>query len=155
MRSIRTKLLAGFFAVVALTLVLGLVALSKLGAVQDTAEHLTNDTIPTVQSIGDANGLMNKYRKDQLRYAIALDAAARKDAGDDVAADQADVRALVDKAGRTMIFDDADRAVIGGFERAWQGYVTASGAYKTAADEGDKVAAVAALTSGAGDQAYD
>src|SRR4051794_32319162 len=83
--SLRSKLFAGFGAVLVLMTLLGLFSVTRLGAMHSAAHELGHDTVPSLELIGSANGLVSTYRKDQLRYAVATDAATRKDAGADIA----------------------------------------------------------------------
>jgi hypothetical protein len=52
--SIRGKLLAGFGAVLALTAVLGVVMLSQIGAVNNGADRIGTNSLPSVRQIDQA-----------------------------------------------------------------------------------------------------
>src|SRR3954449_11438099 len=153
--NLRTKLFAGFGAVLVLMTLLGLFAVSRLGAVHDTAKELGTDTVPSLELIGTANGLVNKYRKDQLRYAVATDAQGRKDAGADVTDDERRLDEFVKTYDTKYIFDAGDRHDLDAFSSAWRGYVARTERFKTLAEHGDVDGSVAVMTTGAGDKAYD
>src|SRR4051812_11665030 len=106
--SLRFKLLGAFGAVVVLMVVLGILALSKLGSINDSTEKLATSAVPSMQVAGDAQGVTNKLRKDHLRYATsAADDAGRKEAGADIDADLSDFDALVTKYKKELA-DHAD-----------------------------------------------
>jgi methyl-accepting chemotaxis protein len=125
--TVRTKLLGGFLAVVALMVVVGLVAISKLGAINKVTDSLSGNGVPSLEAVGEINGRINAYRKDQLR--LVLTAVERQDERrgflDDIAAGG---RVIEREVGRlqTLATDDEDRALTDAFARAWQSYVDAT-----------------------------
>src|SRR5690348_10581849 len=82
--SLRTRLLAGFAAVVALMCLLGALALSQMGTINNGAKTLHGTTIPRVELADQLQTLIAAWRKDQLRYAVSTSAEARKDAATDL-----------------------------------------------------------------------
>lgn len=89
--TVRTKLLGGFLVVVALMVVVGVVALSKLSSINDVTGHLSGNGVPSVEAVGVINGRINGYRKDQLRFAVSSTAEDRRGFLGDMSAGQESV----------------------------------------------------------------
>src|ERR1035438_420488 len=72
--SVQVKLLAAFGTVVALMLSVGLFGIARLGNDNQHLGRVASKVVPSTRAVGDINALMNKYRKDQLHYIVALPA---------------------------------------------------------------------------------
>jgi methyl-accepting chemotaxis protein len=133
--TVRTKLLGGFLAVVALMVVVGLVAIGKLGAINEVTDELTGNGVPSVETVGEVNGRMNAVRKDQLR--LVTTAVARQDErrrfARDVAAGDAAVQAGIRRL-LALSASDADRERTQAFSAAWERYVEATSAITPAVE---------------------
>jgi methyl-accepting chemotaxis protein len=151
--TIRTKLLAAFGAVVALMLLLGAIAVSQLGTINNHAKSLGQTTVPAVRDTGQAFAMMNKYRKDQLHYIVATPAERRgaDGVGGDLAGTLSDMKAALDGYKAT---DAKDRQLHDAFAAGFQDYVNASARFRALADAGDTTDASAQLDGGAGDATY-
>jgi len=127
--TVRTKLLGGFLAVVALMVVVGLVAIGKLGSINRVTDTLTGNGVPSLEAVGEINGRINAYRKDQLR--LVLTAVDRQEERRAFAEDVARGGAAIDREVRTLerlAASDEDRALTTAFARAWQSYEDATAA---------------------------
>ena len=72
--SVQVKMLAAFGIVVALMLGVGLFGIARLASDNQHLSRLASKVVPATRAVGDVNALMNKYRKDQLHYIVALPA---------------------------------------------------------------------------------
>ena len=64
--SVRTKLFAGFVIVLILSLVLGVVLISKMGAVNAGGAYIATNSVPSIEVIDQIQGDEQAYRADQL-----------------------------------------------------------------------------------------
>jgi methyl-accepting chemotaxis protein len=116
--SIGAKLAAAFAAVLAITTVLGLVALSQIGAVTDHALHIDDETVPSVKTIDAVTRDIEIFRQDQFRLIAGADPA---ELDTDLLADrQAVAQAL--RAYRPLIADDLDRQKSAAVAKQWSAY---------------------------------
>jgi len=157
--TLRTKLLASFLAVVVLMLVVGIVAIAKIGSIHDVNEAYATDAIPSALAAARIEADVNRVRKDQLRHITTLALhQGRGAAADDAAASvRADLAAIErDIATSDALADEpADRAPLAQLRTAWRGYVDAAAPATTQALAGRYGPALRTLTEGAADVAYD
>ncbi|ADB52637.1 methyl-accepting chemotaxis protein [Conexibacter woesei] len=148
--TVRTKLLGGFLVVVALMLVVGVVAIRKLSTINDVTNQLGDNGVPSLEAVGEINGRINAFRKDQLRFVTEADAAARRGlAADVVAGQQLIERELVTL--RRLATNAEDLGITDGFEGAWDSYVEATAGFERMLG----VRGVELLAGPTGKQAFD
>ena len=99
--TIATKIGGGFFAVVLLTLVLGLLSFVQLSNVAGTTEEIATNNLPSVQLTGEMRDLLSEIRRSEARHLLSssrkemkelekqIDEARKKIAELDVLADKA------------------------------------------------------------------
>ena len=68
--SVRAKLFSGFGAVLALSVIIGVVLMTQMGSVQSGAVYLGTNALPSVQTIGLVDSSTGDYRTDQLNYVL-------------------------------------------------------------------------------------
>ena len=66
--SVRTKLFAGYGAVLVLMVVLCVIAISKMGALHDSASKINDDVLTSIELVDDVAIAAGIYRQDQ--YAL-------------------------------------------------------------------------------------
>ncbi len=74
--TIRTKLLGGFAAVLALSILVGALAVTKMGDIRGSVTFLGTNTAPALRILGDLNTATSDYRVAQLTHVIAATPAA-------------------------------------------------------------------------------
>src|SRR5450755_2291687 len=120
--SVKAKMLAAFAVVVALMLAVGLFALARLSSDNQHLSQLASKVVPSTRAVGEINALMNKYRKDQLHYIVALPADRPLSAEGSIAGDLAEDLSLMSdnlrayQSGR-LIEDLADGRLLSTFQR--------------------------------------
>jgi methyl-accepting chemotaxis protein len=117
------KLFAGFGGVVLLMLVLGLLALSKMGSMNEHASLVGDKALPRVNSVGDARLAIAEYRKDELQHNTA-----------DLAKDKAAFASAM-KRFQAGISDAADARTAKVLQAEWDAYVTSPSEARFAALE--------------------
>jgi methyl-accepting chemotaxis protein len=155
--SLRTKLLAGFGAVVAVMLALGIFAISQLGGLNDHNANLGQRVVPATRDVGQAFALQNKFRKDELHYILATPAERRGADGvsGDLAGDLSDMKALLaDYRRQGLVSDAGDAKRLAAFEAGFADYVAKTAGFRKLADNGETAAAGAIIGAGPGDDAY-
>ena len=70
---------------IALMVVVGVLAIARLQSIDEITTDLGDNEVPALQAYALLNNSTQAYRKDQLRYVTALDAARELVAGDDAA----------------------------------------------------------------------
>ena len=73
---IGTKIGAGFFFIVVLTLLLGVLALVQLATVAATTEDIATNNLPSVQLAGDLRDMLNDIRRAEAKHVLS---STRKD----------------------------------------------------------------------------
>jgi len=153
-------MLASFGVVVGLLLAVGLFALLRLGSENQHLSQLASKVVPSTRAVGDINALMNKYRKDQLHYIVALPAdrplsaegSITGDLDEDLALMRADLGSYVSQG---LIEDRVDRRLLETFRSDFAQYVALTSAFIPLADRGQTVRASEAIGNGAGDAMYN
>ncbi len=150
--SVRTKLLSGFLVVIALMVVLGVVAISRMGAINDNVKQFGSRVSPALRDIGSLNAYLFIYRFDQMDFIVGQPRdrilAARSMATDLGMVDRYVARLQRTTTGRT-------NATVDAFKEAWDGYVAATAPFRAFAERNDYGPAIAAVKAGAGRRAYD
>ena len=149
--NVRTKLLSGFLVVIGLMVVVGVVAISRMGAVNDNVKQFGSDVVPSMQAIGSINAYVFVYRSDQLNYVIAPPAERRRLTGS-----LADSTAMIDRyvAQLRRTADAQDEVAIGRFEGAWNAYLRATEGFVALSDRNDYTGALDLIKRGAGGAAF-
>ncbi|HEY8581421.1 MAG TPA: methyl-accepting chemotaxis protein [Capillimicrobium sp.] len=149
--SLRWKLLGSFAVVVALTVVLAVVALSKMSGMAENANTLGDVDLPAVQLLGTANTATSDFRSAQLQHVIAdtdgeMDRWERElDAQDKI------VRQALTEYEPFVINAD-DRRFFDTASAQWTAYVAASERPLALSRELDSEAAMALLNGEAREQ---
>jgi methyl-accepting chemotaxis protein len=151
--TVRNKLFAGFGAVVALIVVLGVVAVAKLGSMNTKAGSLSG-AVSSLELVGDMGRLMNGYRKDQLLYVLSDTPAGHADVGpklvDGRAAMQADLEAYAHE-----VKSERDGKLLAGFAEHWKAYTAGDDEFVARANAHDEAGAFAVLNVGSVNDAWD
>ncbi|MCW2953288.1 MAG: methyl-accepting chemotaxis sensory transducer [Conexibacter sp.] len=142
--TVRTKLLGSFLVVVVLMVVVGVVAIARMSSVNTETKRFGSRTVPAMQDLLSVVALTHMIREDQLQYATATDAPARRRAGHDI--DSYGPQLLASVAGlRAKAGTPAERSGVDGFAASWKRYLKLSAPLRAAADRGDHAAALAAI----------
>ena len=150
--TVRTKLLSGFLVVIGLMVVVGVVAISRMGAVNDNVTRFGSGVVPSLRSIGSINAYVFVHRADQFDYVVAQPAQRRR-LSESMQGSVAEIASAVEAMRRAARPDDV--AAIDRFEQAWDGYLQATQGFVALADRSDYTGALATLKSGAGGRAFD
>ena len=97
---IGTKIGAGFFFIVVLTLLLGVLALVQLATVAATTEDIATTNLPSVQLTGDLRDMLNDIRRAEARHVLSSTRKDMKEMEAGIAAARkkiADLDAVADK----------------------------------------------------------
>ena len=76
--SVRNKLFAGFLAVVALMIMLGIFELVKMGGINNSVKYVGTKAMPSIATLGDLDTIENEYRVAQLQHVITTHPAVMK-----------------------------------------------------------------------------
>jgi diguanylate cyclase (GGDEF)-like protein len=158
--SVQVKLLAAFGVVVGLMLAVGLFGIVRLGSDNKHLGRLALKVVPSTRDVGDINALMNKYRKDQLHYIVALPADRPLSAEGSIDGDLAEDLSLMShylSAYRSegLVEDPADGRLLDTFRADFARYVALTATFSRLADQGRVLAAGEAVGNGAGDAEYN
>jgi methyl-accepting chemotaxis protein len=141
---IRAKLLGGFGFVIAVTILVAVLGVTKLASLDGKTTLISQTDLPSVQTIGDINAAEGAYRRSQMQHTLSVDRAAMVSAEKDLT----DRRQLVGelfKQYAATISSPRDRALWTAAHDGWSAYVTASAAFLAPSRRNDEAAAVAVL----------
>jgi methyl-accepting chemotaxis protein len=144
--NVRTQLLLAFGTIVVLIVALGLMSLSKLGAVKEGANQLNDDVVNSISLVDDVTITAETYRQDQFRHLSSPDAQAMGEIEKDLDTERAALEESL--AGYEKLIDAADaedRALFGKVGDAWATYLDASAGFLARSRAGDDDAAYAVL----------
>jgi methyl-accepting chemotaxis protein len=119
--SVRNKLLAGFLAIIAMTVALGAIALSKMAAMNANTEYIAANSVPSIVIIAKARAAVKDYRSDQLQHVIATTPADMATLESDMRRQSAIVAAQL-RAYRPLFTNDADVALWKSVRDGFAGY---------------------------------
>jgi methyl-accepting chemotaxis protein len=152
--TVRTKLLGGFMLVIAMMVAVGALAIVKLAAINTTTTALGDNAVPALQNYALLNNNTQGYRKDQLRYVTAIDAADRANMVETIAQDLRNMELGI-RRGTELATSAAGRARFTSFVNAWNTYVEVTADYRRLADAKRERDAIALMSIGGGKRAYD
>src|SRR6266545_1440486 len=142
--SIRTKLFAGFGAVLVLLLAATLLALHGMGSIIDRSDKISEGDVPSLAIAGQLAQANEQYRLAQTSHTLSSDPklmAVREQ-------NLKDAAAAVDKGllqARTLTQSAADRAALDEFASDWKKYLSVSADVVPLSRAGKKAAAIAIL----------
>jgi methyl-accepting chemotaxis protein len=119
--TVRTKLLGGFLAVVALMVLLGVLALLTMGSLNGNTAYIGKKTVPSVVLIARVQSELKQYRLDQLQYTLSTDVAAQASLDEERKKVGADVTAELSKYA-PLVADGKDRALWQAEKDEWAAY---------------------------------
>jgi methyl-accepting chemotaxis protein len=153
--TIKLKLIATFAAVLALMALQGWFGISRTAEMSTDYGVLGDKALPAARSVGELKNQTGKFRRDQLRYATALTLDDRKNVGEDLAEDMAAVESVTRNYEAKLITSEADRKALEAFDAGWADYVEKTSAVEPETDAGRPLEAIAAISEGPGDEAWD
>lgn len=126
--TVRTKLFGGFSAVLVLTILVGVVAVTKMRSITDSAEYLGTNAVPSVELAGKVNTATSDFRIAQLGHVIADTPATMREREEQMQATGAEIDALLKRYG-SMVSDAKDRELYTTVKDGWAQYVQRTDAF--------------------------
>jgi len=120
------KLFGGFAAILALMVVLGLLAITKMGSIADGARTINEDIVTSVSLVDDIARDTQIVRKDQFRHAAELDAETMREIERDLAKDEKLVAGHFANYEKLVGDDEADRRLFERVQGEWRAYLEGS-----------------------------
>jgi methyl-accepting chemotaxis protein len=152
--TVRNKLFAGFGVVVALIVVLGVVAVSKLGTMNRDAGSL-GGAVHSVQLVGDMGKTMNEYRKNQLLYVLSDTPAGHADVGPKLVDGRKAMQADLAEYRAHEVSNEQDKQLLDSFAAHWKAYTAGDAEFVAHANAHDEQAAFAVINEGTVNDAWD
>ncbi len=154
------KLLAGFGVVVAMMVLVGSLAIERLGMDNAHLDLLAAKVVPSTRVVGDIDAIVNTYRKDQFHYIVATPAARAVGAPGSISGDLRSDMVLVGSSVRLLetrglAKGERDRALLGMFRSEFSRYVKLTSSFRSLADAGHLLQAGAVVGAGARDLEWD
>ncbi|QJE00992.1 methyl-accepting chemotaxis protein [Massilia forsythiae] len=131
-----TKLGMAFAAVIALTALIGAVAIRELGEVNETATRLSARWMPGMRAIQDIKSQVARIRTRELQYIISNDRADMDKYDAIIAKDLEDLRRMQDDYVALMA-NDEERAMYAQLLEMWGRYMDEDSKLRSAARAGD------------------
>jgi methyl-accepting chemotaxis protein len=107
--TIRNKLFGGFLLAVGLTVALGVFALTQMGAINGHTTYLGKNTLPSTDTIANAQGALKELRIDQLQHVVGITSRRKAVLEGRIRQDEAQARSALAKYA-SMVSDSTDRA---------------------------------------------
>jgi methyl-accepting chemotaxis protein len=130
------KLGSAFAAVLALTAIVGIVAIWQLAQVNDTAMKLSSHWMPGIQVIEDIKAQVQRIRTRELQYILSSEQAEMDKYDKVIAADLAELRTLQDAYVKLLATPDEKR-MYEQFVAIWDRYMVEDGKIRAAARAND------------------
>jgi len=134
--TIRTKLFAGFAAVIAVLILLGSVAVNQMGSIKAGSDAFNDDIVPSISLVDDITANFGMYRLDQFRHLAAESAGETRAATEDLARSNRTIEGLFADYEKLVGDDVADRKLFEGIKEQWQGYLDATAPAIAASERG-------------------
>ncbi|HEY8583180.1 MAG TPA: methyl-accepting chemotaxis protein, partial [Capillimicrobium sp.] len=141
---IAAKLYGGFALVLALTIVVGVLAISKMGAINTQADEVSTVVVPSVKAVELIRAKTGDYRRSQLRHIIADDQPGMKEELADMAAADAAIDEQF-KLYEPLVSNAEDEKLLRGVEEKWAAYQEQSAGFEALSERNDFDGAVAEL----------
>jgi diguanylate cyclase (GGDEF)-like protein len=127
----------------------------QLWSAANKIDYIAQVGVPGAHIIGNIDGLMNKYRKEQWQYlALKPGVKERQECIDSMAEEEADMRKLF-ASYRTLPLRSEDRIAVARYERDWNDYLTATKPELPLADAGKYTEAIATFNEPHGQEMWD
>ena len=117
-----SKLLVAFSSLVSLTLLLGIFAIDQMSAMRDASKHVSDNWMPSIAFVSDANTATSDFRIAELQYTLSTDATQ-------MAEYERRMRKEIDKIEHSLkkyeplITIDAERRAYEEFNTLWKEYL--------------------------------
>ena len=120
--SIRSKIIAGFAAVLICTIVLGLFATQRLDAVNANAQDIKDDYLPSTRVLGHMAQVSERLRSNRGSLLLSTTDAQRAQYSASLN-EQAQLYAREREAYQPLISPGEEQRLAGAFDAAWQRYL--------------------------------
>lgn len=108
---ISTKLMLGFASVLALTTLLGFMALFELSNLSAKTERIATNNLPSVQYTSDLNNMLGAIRRAEALHLLTSDPNVKKEQEKRIAESRKSVEAVIARAGAVLDSDDEAKAL--------------------------------------------
>ena len=127
--TIRTKLLGSFAVVISLTVLIAVLAITRMGSIDEQAQLVGRNSVPSVELVGQLNTDTAEYRLSQVQHVIAVEAAdmtAREKRLAEL--DKTITEHFTEYA--PMVSDDRDRAFFNAVKSEWAAYIASTAGFR-------------------------
>lgn len=76
---IGVKLAVAFVAILLLTVITGVYAVTQLDRVNGSTKEIATDWLPSTRSLGEIDAALNEYRRAEIQHVLAVDPAGVED----------------------------------------------------------------------------
>ncbi|WP_210493481.1 HAMP domain-containing methyl-accepting chemotaxis protein [Patulibacter sp. SYSU D01012] len=146
--TIALKLALAFAAVVVITAVIGVYAITRTSAMSDATTALTDRVVPATTTIGTLKDKTGSYRRNQILY------VAGQSNDKQLAENQADIDAAIQDYETKYVSGESDRNALDAFVAQWKTYRETTAGFKDVA-RNDIDATMKILAEGDGDKAWE
>src|SRR5262249_33164849 len=112
------KITIGFSAVLIVLVALGLFSMQNLGVINDQSTELSDNWLPSVESVSGLNTLAGDFRSAQGEYLVGEDDVDQQEAAASMKAAEAAIEAAR-KQYEAQITEDSERAIYQQFGEIW------------------------------------
>jgi len=123
--SIKVKIIGAFAVVLALTIILGLFAVQRIGVVNDTAVDLHNNWLPATSHLMTFNAKANRYRQQEATHILVTTSEEKAAEVAGMEKNLAEIKAEWD-AYAALIVNDEERTLANAVLANWNEYLAQS-----------------------------
>ncbi len=109
--SVKTRLLAGFAAITAGALLIGLVSIWQMGRMDRATTDVTGNSLPSVIAMGELRGDINELRRWELRHVMATTPEAKTELEGKVSETVKRIDTTLDRYEKDLISNDKERGL--------------------------------------------
>jgi methyl-accepting chemotaxis protein len=131
---LRTKLLGGFASVLVLTVGVGLFSLSRLGNLNENAEDININSLPSIQTASRINTMLSDRRLAHYRFLLASD-QGRAAVEAELKASKAEMDSLISRY-QTLVASPEEQRLYDSFVKASDEYVATMARMRVMVNEG-------------------
>jgi methyl-accepting chemotaxis protein len=143
--TIRLKLIASFFSIGLLMVIIGVVAYSQLSVTNDRIQYIDQNTVPSIALVDAIESNISAYRRNQLQHIIVKDTAEMQKYETDINSIHDEIDAAFKKYQDELITDEKDQQYKTEVNDLWEKYVEQSSAFLEPSRKNDMDTSVAAL----------
>ena len=119
------------------TVIIGLLAMFGMSSMNKDTQELSKNWLPTIKVVGELNGFVNEYRRNELVHILSTDEALTKEYENRLLKTQSDINKKI-KEYEPLISEPEEKVAFPQFMAAWNSYLENHKMVETLSRQGKK-----------------